>query len=72
MKFKLVDSTGILRMKSVSIPVVVHDAKRDKIDVVILIRNMQKVFAIICPEFYQRDLLPFSLGYQILTKAKIR
>lgn len=45
MKFKLVDSTGILRMKSLSIPVVVHNAKRDQIDVVILIRNMQKVFA---------------------------
>ena len=35
MKFKLTDFTGIIRMKSFSIPVVVHNTKRDQIDVVI-------------------------------------
>lgn len=73
MKFKLGGFTGIIRVKSFEMPVVVYNPKRDQILMssfeFVICQIMRKV---ICPEFYQGDLLPFPLGYQISTKAKIR
>lgn len=51
MKFKLTDFTGIIRMESFSIPVVVHNTKRDQIDVVIYIRNMRNYAERYLPSF---------------------